>query len=246
LLQIARQSTNPSDRKLAQDALVDFEKTDMQPIFSGTVPGGIFQETAWLSLAAPDPRFGPGTIFELESGAPRWLSSLRQCKVPNSLLKPLLTSFRGGGGSSDEISYKIKTDYAPSSVLLVPGVSAGPQFNKAASAKLFVSPETGTSVVNVTNLKFWFSQHSDLVSSDCKKLLSRPDVYVAYESYRMDNAEYTLQDSSGSDINISTTGALELSTNADAKVAKSSLLVTTPVYIAVRPTHIYKTASSTR
>lgn len=113
-------------------------------------------------------------------------------------------------------------------------------------AKLQQYPDTGTSVVNVTNLKFWFSEHANIVPPSCKTLLSRPDVYVAYEAYMLGTVAYSLQDSSGVAINLKSSEALRLSPNASASLAGDSILMlSSPAYVAVRAARIYKTSAST-
>ena len=147
---------------MGQKALVDFQDVHIQPVFSGAVLSKDFQEADWTSLAFPDPRFEPGAIFELRSGVPRWLSSLKACEVDPDELKPLETGFRGGSGTSKDIAYLPKTEYSPAQLLEIKGVKKGADFDKATKA-IMTTSENGVSQINEMNIKQWINSHAQTI-----------------------------------------------------------------------------------
>jgi hypothetical protein len=185
-----------------------------------------YRKGGWVPLVEPDSRFVPGTIFETkENTAPRWISSLETCGVPKKVLAPV-------NNDTGTFKYSGDANYGANAVLNIRGVSAGPNFGKATSAT-FQQSDSGASAIDILKVMAWMNQNPAAFSSICESYLSQPDVYVAQESYRVDNGTYTLKDSKSRGISIKA-DVLTLSADANAKVTgDSSLSLTVPVYTAV-------------
>jgi hypothetical protein len=185
-----------------------------------------YRKGGWVPLVEPDSRFVPGTIFETkENTAPRWISSLETCGVPKKVLAPV-------NNDTGTFKYSGDANYGANAVLNIRGVSAGPNFGKATSAT-FQQSDSGASAIDILKVMAWMNKNPAAFSSICESYLSQPDVYVAQESYRVDNGTYTLKDSKSRGISIKA-DVLTLSADANAKVTgDSSLSLTVPVYTAV-------------
>jgi hypothetical protein len=185
-----------------------------------------YRKGGWVPLVEPDSRFVPGTIFESkENTAPRWISSLETCGVPKKVLAPV-------NNDTGTFKYSGDANYGANAVLNIRGVSAGPNFGKATSTT-FQQSDSGASAIDILKVMAWMNQNPAAFSSICESYLSQPDVYVAQESYRVDNGTYTLKDSKSRGISIKA-DVLTLSADANAKVTgDSSLSLTVPVYTAV-------------
>lgn len=206
------------------------------PVGPGMVPAkqakatiAAYKAGGWVPLQEPDSRFTPGTIFEAAPKQwPRWVSSLASCGVPEDVLSPV-TSNTGSFRYSGDSTYGVKA------VLGIKGVTAGPDFSRAQTAT-FVQSGAGASAIDIIKVGEWLSKNPSAFSSLCGRYLSKPNMFVAQESYRVGSGTYTLKDSKNAALNLKgfQFKILDLSADANAKITgESSLVLTVPVYTAV-------------
>jgi hypothetical protein len=184
-----------------------------------------YKAAGWIPLQEPDSRFVPGTIFRAIPGQwPQWISSLESCGVPKAILKPT----RNNSGA---FQYSGESVYGASAVLALPGVSPGAAFSSAHSAVIQQS-DAGASAIDIIKVGAWIRQNHAAFSDVCRSYLSKPNTYVAQESYRVGNGTYVLKDKK--DAALSLQGLLIISPSASVKkTGETSLTLTTPVYTAV-------------
>ena len=184
-----------------------------------------YKAAGWIPLQEPDSRFVPGTIFRALPGQwPQWISSLESCGVP----KPVLKSTRNNSGA---FQYNGESVYAASAVLALPGVSPGAGFSNAHSAVIQQS-DAGASAIDIIKVGDWIRRNHSAFSDVCRSYLSKPNTYVAQESYRVGNGTYVLKDKK--EVALSLQGLLLISASASVKKSgETSLTLTAPVYTAV-------------
>lgn len=184
-----------------------------------------YKAAGWVPLQEPDSRFVPGTIFRALPGQwPQWISSLESCGVPKAILKPTKNS-------SGVFQYTGESVYGASAVLSLKGISAGPEFKSAHSA-LIQQSDAGASAIDVIKVGDWIRQNRGSFSEICRSYLSKPNTYVAQESYRVGMGTYTMRDKK--DLALNLQGLLLISASASVrKSSETSLTLTTPVYTAV-------------
>ena len=199
------------------------------PAVQGASTLNAYKKAGWVPLNEPDSRFVPGTIFQAEPGKfPTWVSSLETCGVPKDVLAPVNST--GGVFESNK-----DFNYGADALLKIYGVTAGPNFNMVKTVTLKQS-DSGPSGIDILKVGQWLRHNPAAFDSLCKSYLSKPNIYVAQESYRIGNATYTLKDSKDAAIKIEgvRTSVVELAPTATAKISGgSSLTLTVPVYTAV-------------
>ena len=184
-----------------------------------------YKAAGWIPLQEPDSRFVPGTIFRVLPGQwPQWISSLESCGVPKAVLKP-------SRNNTGAFTFNGESVYAASAVLALPGVSPGAGFSSAHSA-LVQQSDAGASAIDIIKVGDWIRKNHAAFSDVCRSYLSKPNTYVAQESYRVGNGTYVLLDKK--DAALSLQGLLMISASASVKKSSdTSLTLTTPVYTAV-------------
>jgi hypothetical protein len=184
-----------------------------------------YKAAGWIPLQEPDSRFVPGTIFRALPGQwPQWISSLESCGVPKTVLKP-------SRNNSGAFTSNGESVYAASAVLALPGISPGAGFSSAHSAVIQQS-DAGASAIDIIKVGAWIRQNHTAFSDVCRSYLSKPNTYVAQESYRVGNGTYVLKDKK--DVSLSLQGLLVIAPSASVKkTGESSLTLTVPVYTAV-------------
>jgi hypothetical protein len=184
-----------------------------------------YKAAGWIPLQEPDSRFVPGTIFRALPGQfPQWISSLESCGVPKAILKPTKNN-------SGAFQYNGESVYGASAVLSLPGITAGPEFKSANSAVVQQS-NAGASAVDIIKVGDWILHNHASFSDACRSYLSKPNTYVAQESYRVGSGTYALKDKK--DVTLNLRGLLLISPSASVtKSGETSLTLTTPVYTAV-------------
>ena len=184
-----------------------------------------YKAAGWVPLLEPDSRFVPGTIFRVVPGQwPQWISSLESCGVPKAVLKPT----RNNSGA---FQYNGESVYGASAVLSIPGVSPGAAFSNAHSVTIQQS-DAGASAIDIIKVGEWIRHNQAAFSPVCRAYLSKPNTYVAQESYRVGNGTYVLRDKK--EVALSLQGLLMIAPSASVKKSgESSLTLTVPVYTAV-------------
>jgi len=188
-----------------------------------------YKAGGWVPLQEPDSRFVPGTIFlAVPDQWPQWVSSLETCGVPKDVLQSV-------SNTTGSFKYSGDSTYGAKAVLSISGVTAGPDFS-AAQAATFVQSDAGASAIDIIKVGEWLQKNPSSFSVLCKDYLSKPNMFVAQESYRVGSGNYTLKDSKNAALSLKgiSTKILNLSTDANAKITgDSSLTLTVPVYTAV-------------
>ena len=184
-----------------------------------------YKAAGWVPLQEPDSRFVPGTIFRAVPGQwPQWISSLESCGVPKQVLKPVRSN-------SGTFQYNGESVYGASAVLSLPGISAGPDFKKAQIAT-FEQADAGASAIDIIKVGDWIRKNHPAFSDICRSYLSKPNIFVAQESYRVGSGTYTLKDSKEASLKLQ--GLLLISPSVGVrKSGESSLTLTVPVYTGV-------------
>jgi hypothetical protein len=190
-----------------------------------------YKDGGWIPLSEPDSRYTPGTIFQAKAGqTPQWMSTLQSCGVPDDVLSPV-------SNNSGDFKFTGTSSYGASAVLVIKGVTAGPNFKKAKTA-MFDQSDAGGSAIDIVKLGSWLAQagNQSKFSSFCTALLGKPDTYIAIESYRVGTGTYSLKDSTDATLQLKGLNTKILNISADANVnlaGDSTLTLTVPVYTAV-------------
>jgi len=165
--------------------IVFYTKNPRPVVGPGMVPAeqakttvAAYKAGGWVPLQEPDSRFVPGTIFEaIPDQWPQWVSSLESCGVPKDVLNAV-------SNNSGSFKYSGDSSCGVKAVLTIKGVTAGPDFSAAQSAT-FVQSDAGASAIDIIKVGEWLSKNPSSFSTVCKSYLSKPNMFVAQESYRV-------------------------------------------------------------
>lgn len=192
----------------------------------------IFESTGWVLLPAPDPKFGPGAVFQLrEQGAPLWLGDLvADCRVPNEVLQPVV-------GATPPFDMSRNVEYGASAAIELSGVEASTAFNQVRGVS-FKAEDHGADAFSVLRFKNWLSSPEASIPEGCMETLGQTDTYIVREAYRVSRGRYSLKASSGASLKfdgVKASDYLTIDPQARVKVADDgSLEFDQPVYVAVR------------
>jgi hypothetical protein len=193
---------------------------------------GFYKANHWIPLPLPDSRFAPGTIFSFtpQTGI-RYVSDLATCGVPNDIVSAV-------PGTSGKLIFNKEAEYGADAVLKMKGVTAGPEFSKVKKTTL-EQDDHGPSSLNLIKVQIWMTdpKNTSTFPEVCTSYLSRPDIFVVQEAYRISRGKYTLVDNTNAKIAVKglRAGPVSIEPSAQVKISNDGALeFTDTLYTAIR------------